>query len=288
MTRHIATHSLEQALEELERGAKVIAGGTDLMIHVRLAKLHGANPPDVLLDVTGIPELHRIDMQQDKPFVGAAVTFHQLETDETVKQVFPLLTQAAESVGSVQIRTLATIGGNVANASPGADGITALTALGAKAEIASLNGLRHAPLEELILGPNRTTLAPGELLVGFELNRMAEGSAQRFSKIGRRRAVVIARMNLALCLDRDLNDPRIVLGACFPTPRRLAEVENLLKSGDPGAELWENAGKMSAEQFSSACGWRESAIYKIPAMTKLVAGTLESVWSELGGPSVRR
>ena len=288
MTRFVAARKLEHALEEMERGAKVIAGGTDLMIHVRLAKLHGATPPKTLLDVTGVPELNRLEMDRDNPYIGAAVTFRRLETDEAVGRIYPLLTQAASTVGSVQIRTLATIGGNVANASPGADGMTALTALGAKAEIASIKGVRHSSLEKLIIGPNRTTLAPGELIIGFELNRMGKGCVQRFHKIGRRRAVVISRMNLAICLDNDLKDPRVVLGACFPTPRRLAEVESLLRSGDPGPKLWENAGKLTAEQFSSACGWRESAVYKIPAMTKLVAGTLESIWSEMGGPNVGR
>jgi xanthine dehydrogenase FAD-binding subunit len=283
MTRYVAATSIDHALDELAGGARILAGGTDLMVQMRRARSQGAVLPESLLDVTGLPELNRLEMDKDKPYVGAAVTIQRLERDETVRQHCPLLAQAAAVFGSVQIRTLATIGGNVANASPGADGLTALTALGARAEIVSLNGVRHVPLEELITGPNATTLAPGELVKGFELDRIAHGSVHRFQKIGRRRAVVIARMNLAICLDRDMIDPRVVLGACFPTPRRLTEVEKLFTSETPNLDICKEAGKIAAAEFSNACGWRESASYKLPAMSNLVAWTLQSAWAELGG-----
>lgn len=266
----------------MDRGGKVLAGGTDLMVHLRRLQLHGAGLPEHLVDVTAIPEMNRLDMDADKPFLGAAVTFRRLETDGTVARRYPLLAQGAASVGSVQIRTLATIGGNVANASPAADGLTALTALGARAEIASSSGVRHIPLEQLITGPNTTCLIPGELIVGFELDRPPEGSVQRFYKIGRRRAVVIARMNLAVSMDREMTDPRLVLGSCFPSPRRLTEVERLLASETPGPELWQEAGKMAAEQFVNVCGWRASAPYKVPAVANIVSRTLGSTWEELG------
>lgn len=281
-TTYLAARHLEEALLGLDRGAKVLAGGTDLMVHLRRSRLYGAGLPDKMVDVTGIPELNRLDLEADKPFLGAAVTFRRLETDKAVAKEFRLLAQGAATVGSVQIRNLATVGGNVANASPAADGLTALTALGASARIASLSGVRHLSLEELITGPNTTRLVPGELIVGFELDRPREGSVQRFYKIGRRRAVVIARMNLALSMDREMKDPRLVLGSCFPTPRRLTHVERLLASEPPGPKVWKEAGKMAAEQFVNACGWRASAPYKVPAVANLVFRTLESTWAELG------
>ncbi|MFH1116747.1 MAG: FAD binding domain-containing protein [Pseudomonadota bacterium] len=281
-TKYLAARNLAEALAGLDEGAKVLAGGTDLMVHVRRLRLCGAGMPEYLVDVTGVPELNRLDMDAHRPFLGAAVTFRGLETDETVAKRYPLLAQAAASVGSLQIRNLATIGGNAANASPAADGLTALAALGARAEIASSDGVRHIPLEQLIIGPNTTCLRPGDLIVGFELDRLPEGSAQRFCKVGRRRAVVIARMNLAVSIDGDMADPRLVLGSCFPSPRRLTEVERLLASGTPGPELWREAGKMAAGQFVEVCGRRESASYKVPAVAHLVSRTLESTWDELG------
>jgi CO/xanthine dehydrogenase FAD-binding subunit len=282
MSKYVAATNLEQALEGLAEGAKVLAGGTDLMVHIRRARLYGAWQPDFLLDVTGVPELQRLELHGDRPFVGAAVTFRRLETDDAVRRWYPMLAQAAATVGSVQIRNLATIGGNVANASPAADGLTALAALGARAEISSLNGVRYLSLEELITGPNTTSLNHGELIVGFELDRLPDGSVQLFHKIGRRRAVVIARMNLAVCMDRNMSDPRVVLGACFPSPRRLTAVEQLLVSGTPGRELWNEAGKMAADQFVTVCGWRVSAPYKVPTVAVLTAKALESAWTALG------
>jgi CO/xanthine dehydrogenase FAD-binding subunit len=89
-------------------------------------------------------------------------------------------------------------------------------------------------------------------------------------------------MNLAVCLDRDMTDPRVVLGSCFPSPRRLTSVERLLVSGTPGQELWKEAGKMAADQFVTVCGWRASAPYKVPAVANLMARALESAWASLG------
>ncbi len=282
MTEYITPANLEEALARLTPDATVIAGGTDLMIRVRRARLQGKEPPRTFLDVSGLRELNRLETDGDRPFIGAAVTFRRLETDAAVGRKLPLLSQAAATVGSVQVRTLATIGGNVANASPAADGVTALAALGAKAEIASPKGARFVLLEELITGPNSVSLDPGELIVGFNLDRMRKDSCQRFYKVGRRQTGIIARLNLAVSLDKALKEPRVVLGACFPSPRRLVDVEELLASGTPGSALWKQAGKIAADCFVNACGRRASAPYKIPAISRLVAGALESAWKETG------
>lgn len=283
MSRFVTARSLDQALGEMAEGARIVAGGTDLMVTLRQDRMAARDLPATLLDVTGVPELCSLDLSAERPFVGAAITFRRLETDPDVKLRYPLLAQAAATVGSVQIRNLATIGGNVANASPAADGVSALTALGARARIASSAGLRSSSLEDLIVAPNRTTLSPGELILGFELDRSTEGAGQVFEKIGRRQAVVIARMNVAVCLDRDLSEPRVVLGACFPSPRRLTQVEAVVASGSPGPDLWRQAGAAASEQFLSICGWRSSAPYKVPASAGLVALALASAWKEVGG-----
>jgi CO/xanthine dehydrogenase FAD-binding subunit len=283
MTEYLAPENLAHALEALADGATVIAGGTDLMLELRRLRLRGEEPPLWLVDVSRLPELNRLELDNERPFVGSAVTFGRLERDSQVRQRYPLLAETAASFGSPQIRSLATIGGNVANASPAADGVTALTALGARARIIAQQGVRHVPLEDLITGPNETSMAPGELIVGFDLEPPRGGEVQRFHKIGRRRAVVIARVNLAVRLRRDLAESRVVLGACFPSPRRLTEVEDLLASGSPGPRLWEEAGRIAADRFTTLCGWRPSSRYKVPGIARLVAATLESAWKEAGG-----
>ncbi len=283
MTEYLAAENLAHALEALAEGAMVIAGGTDLMLELRRLRLKGEEPPPRLVDVSRLPELNRLELDNDRPFVGSAVTFRRLERDEHVRQRYPLLADTAASFGSVQVRSLATIGGNVANASPAADGVTALTALGARARILSQQGVCHAPLEDLITGPNQTSMAPGELILGFDLETPGGAEVQRFHKIGRRRAVVIARVNLAVRLRRDLAESRVVLGACFPTPRRLTEVEDLLASGSPSPWLWKEAGRIAADRFTAVCGWRPSARYKVLGIAGLVAAALESAWKEAGG-----
>ena len=284
MTDYVIAETLGQALDFLgRRNARVIAGGTDLMIHLRPARATLQGLPGTLVDVTRLPELNRFEPDGSSPYLGATITFRRLETDPQVAKLFPVLAQAASTVGSLQIRQMATIGGNVANASPAADGMTALTALGAMVEIASPNGVREILLEDLIKGPNVTDLQPGELILGFRLSPTPDSNRQAFQKVGRRRAVVIARMNAAVCLDQDLSDPRVVLGACFPSPRRLKDVETMISAGTPGRELWDQAGKMAADQFVNVCGWRSSAPYKVPAVTRVISRALETAWNRTGG-----
>jgi CO/xanthine dehydrogenase FAD-binding subunit len=285
MSNFVMAQSLDQALEVLAGDeVKIIAGGTDFMIHLRKCRLSGEQTPDAILDVSRLDELKRLDPGADTPYIGAGVTFRTLESDPEVARHLPLLAQAAATVGSTQVRQTATIGGNVANASPAADGMTALTALGAKAEIASIEGKRFCPIEELITAPNKTTLEPREMILGFALDKLpAEGQA--FAKVGRRQAVSVARLNLAICLDLDLSDPRAVLGACFPSPRRLPDVEKIIKQGEPGHDLWQAAGHQAAQHFTDVCGWRSSAAYKVPAVTRVAARTLAQAWASLGGAS---
>ncbi|MFH1060178.1 MAG: FAD binding domain-containing protein [Pseudomonadota bacterium] len=283
MSRYLAPLSLAEALAAKAAGARVVAGGTDLMISLRHARLSGHDRPEVILDVTRLPELNRLDLTADRPFLGAAITFHRLETDPEVAARYPLLAQAASMVGSVQVRQTGTIGGNAANGSPAADGVSAITALGAVALVASPAGRREAPIGELITAPNRTSLAPDELILGFFLDRLPAGMGQAFSKVGRRQAVAIARLNLAAAVSADQAEARVSLGACFPSPRRLTAVEELVKSGVPGPDLWREAGRLAASTFTTVCGWRSSAVYKVEAITRVTARTLATAWAVAGG-----
>ena len=281
-TGYISPKELNQALDVLaEDGAKIVAGGTDLMVQLRKAGLAGSDMPQTFLDVSGIPELNRIELNGPRSFLGAAVTFRTLETDERIINRYPALAKAASTVGSVQIRNLATIGGNIANASPAADGLTVLAAYGAEAHVASVRNTRILPLEELITGPNKTVLEPDELILGFQWDGSFDPKGQLFVKVGRRKAMVIARLNAAVCLDRELNDPRVVLGACFPSPRRLTEIEALVRSKPPGPACFREAGKMAADTFVHVCGRRSSAPYKVPAISRVVSRALETAWSRV-------
>jgi CO/xanthine dehydrogenase FAD-binding subunit len=261
-----------------------VAGGTDLMVGLREGRLRGEPAPPLLVEVSRAEELRRLEPGAGRPFLGAGVTFRRLEADPGVAAVWPVLAQAAATVGSVQIRQRATIGGNAANASPAADGVAALAALGGVALVAGAGGERELPLGRLITGPYRTCLDPGEIIAGFFLDR-PPAAGQLFAKVGRRRAVAVSRLNLAVCLEPERADCRVVLGSCYPTPRRLERVEQALAAGSPGPELWAECGRLAAEDFVAVCGWRSSAAYKVPAIQRLTARTLERAWARLEAAS---
>lgn len=286
MTEYLIPESIQAATEALaDSQGLIMGGGTDLMIELRRARLKAEGGPVRIVDVTRIPELNKLDPDAEEPYIGAAVSYHHLATDPEVKALYPVLAQASASVGSLQIRQTGTLGGNVATGSPAGDGVCALAALGTRVELASAEGRRMLPLEEVITGPYRTAIRPEELIVGFHLDRLPENAGQYFHKVGRRQAVAVARLNIALVLDQDLSEPRIVLGSCFPSPRRLTEIEAMVIHGQPGPGLWAKAGETAAGEFVNVCGLRSSAEYKLPAIKRCLALALKRAWAEARGGS---
>jgi CO/xanthine dehydrogenase FAD-binding subunit len=182
-------------------------------------------------------------------------------------------------MGSVQVRRLATIGGNVGTASPAGDGITPLVACAAEARLFSKNGNRTLLVSDLISAPGRTRLAAGELIHSFSLEIPEQPNRFFFHKIMRRQAVAIARMNLAVQLalgpSGRIAAARLSAGAVFPTPRRLTAVEDSLVGQAPGKKLFEEAGRAAAQVMLQVSGRRPSMAYKVPALERLVAWGLE-------------
>ncbi len=171
-TRYLAARSLDEALDHLDRcgeKTRILAGGTDLMIALRSARREGRPLPETLLDVSGLPDCRTIRQEGARLILGSAVTFRTLENHPVIKQFLPLLSAAAARMGSVQVRRLATLGGNVGTASPAGDGITPLAACAAEVQLFSKNGSRTLPISDLISAPGRTRLAAGELIHSFAL-----------------------------------------------------------------------------------------------------------------------
>ncbi len=273
-----SARSLDEALDHLERygeGTRILAGGTDLMIALRSAYREGKAPPAFLLDVSELPDCRTIQFEGERLILGSAVPFQTLENDSTVRQFLPLLAAAAAQMGSVQVRRLATIGGNVGTASPAGDGITPLVALGAEVQIVSSNKTRTVALTDLITGPGRTGLEPEELIHSFTLKMPEQPRHFFFHKIMRRQAVAIARMNLAVQLALEptgrIASARLSAGAVFPTPRRLNEVEESLVGQVPEKKLFEEAGRTAAKVMLQVSSRRPSMAYKEPALERLVA-----------------
>ena len=237
--------SLGEALKLMEApGAKPLAGGTDLVIDLR----EGACEARVLVDLTRVKELDYIREEGGRIRIGAMTHHSEIVESDLIKARAPVLSEAASLVGSVQIRNLGTVGGNVCNASPGADTATPLLALGAEAKISSVKGDRTVPLSDFFTGPKRTSLEPGELLAELSFPTPPAGSGGAFQKLGRRKGCTLSLINIAAYVELDgdtCREARVAVGACAPTPVRITDVEGMLR----GRRLDDAA----IEEVSSAC-----------------------------------
>jgi CO/xanthine dehydrogenase FAD-binding subunit len=226
------------------KSAKPIAGGTDLLSELR----SGASNLCDLVDLGLIKELNYIREENGRINIGAMTTHGKIAASPLLKLKASVLCEAASLIGSVQIRNLATVGGNLCNASPGADTATPLLVLGAEAAIASKGKTRNVSLEELFIGPRKTSLISGELLIGISFPVLPKGSGGAFIKIGRRKGSTLSLINAAAYIEMKgiiCTDARVAIGACAPTPLRIKEVEAMIQGNVIDVKL--------IERISSAC-----------------------------------
>jgi carbon-monoxide dehydrogenase medium subunit/xanthine dehydrogenase FAD-binding subunit len=199
-----------------------------------------------------------------------------------LNQHFPLLVQAAASVGGPQIRNRGTVGGNISNASPAADVLPAVLALEGELELRSLaTGIRKLSISEAIAAPYRTLFRPDELLTGILLKKLPAETRTVFEKLGRRNAMARARMSLSIVLrmDRDekVSEVRIVPGAVMPVARRAQRAEEKLLGQKPMASLIESAVEALAEDMVDVTGRRWSTEYKVPVLKNIAKRLLKQL-----------
>lgn len=223
--RYETPTDLETALQLYAvEGSRIIAGGTD----VYPSSQQGHSPRN-LIDLTAIPALSGITLTDDMYRIGAATTWTEI-IKEDLPSAFDALKQAAREVGSVQIQNAGTIGGNICNASPAADGVPPLLALDAQVELVSAsNGTRVMALSDFILHVRKTSLADDEILSAVLIPKPSEGEKSAFEKLGSRRYLVISitmtAVNITLDEDGVIANAKIAVGACSPVAQRLPELE---------------------------------------------------------------
>jgi CO/xanthine dehydrogenase FAD-binding subunit len=249
---------------------KIIAGGTDLVISLR----KGEAQPQILIDVTRVPELRRIEEAEGKIRIGAAVTHGEIASSKLIQQYGKVLSDAASWVGSPQIRNLGTIGGNIVNASPAADTVPALMVLNASAKIISSRRVREIPLSELFQGPYQSSLNPDELLAQVSFPKLTSDFRTGFIRLARREAMAIARMSVAVVLrmtrvENRIEEVRISAGAVTPTPHRMWEAESILKGKTPDEGTMKKAAQGISEAMVQWSGVRPSTTYKAPVVEAL-------------------
>jgi carbon-monoxide dehydrogenase medium subunit len=275
---------VEEAVELLRTGnGKVLAGGTDLVI----ALGRGEVRPEFLVEVTRIPDLRGVGVDDRRVRVGAAVTFSELVADEFIGGRVPALAQAAAQVGSPQIRNAGTVGGNIANGSPAADVVVPLVALDARVTLASARGVREVPLEELLeAGPGEVKLAPDELITHISFPTPGPASRGSFVKLGRRNALAIARLSMAVVASVAptgvIEQVAIALGAVGPHPFRAREVEEMMVGQRYTEELRRAVIEALSSEVGRSLGTRPSAPYKREAVKGVAWEALERC---LGAPS---
>ncbi len=214
--RYEAPKTLEQAIALLAGAngkARVLAGGTDLLIQMR----SGRADPELVVDIKAVAELRAIVLDAGCYRVGAAVTCMELIENKAFAETWPGVVDGARYIGSIQVKGRATLGGNLCNASPAADGVPALIAAGAVACLAGPHGRREVPVADFATGPGKTLLAPGELLVSFLLPQRAPHSGDAYLRFTPRTemdiAVVGAAVNLTLDGKGVCSHARVSLGA---------------------------------------------------------------------------
>ena len=232
-------------LEKYEGKAKVIAGGTDLMVQMRGGRLS----PEFVLDIGGIEALNYIHYDERQGLtIGALAPIRSLERSPVLHQHFPILAQAASQLGSVAIRNIGTIGGNLCNAAPSAETAPALIALSSIARIVGPGGERSVLLEDFFVGPGKTTLGPAELLLGIQVPTPAPITKGIYLKHAQRGTIDLAMVGTAAVIqfspdDLTCNEVKIALGAVAPTPVRARLAEEIIK----GKKLDESIIERSAE-----------------------------------------
>jgi len=215
-----------------EPRAAVLAGGTDLMVHLRQPQRE--RRPPAVINLKRIPGLDGIDIGPTAIRLGALTTLAALTEHPVIGAEYPVLPFTARYMGSPAIRHLATVGGNLCNASPAADLSPVLLVLDAAVGIVGPAGSRRLSLDQFFRAPGQTALAPGELLAWIEFPRRHRGWTVRYERLDVRRAMDIAIVGVAVALRREgppLVEARLALGAVAPTPLRVPEAEAALVAG---------------------------------------------------------
>ncbi|MBE3580551.1 MAG: FAD binding domain-containing protein [Thermoanaerobacteraceae bacterium] len=227
--------------------ARIIAGGTDLMVDVKDKRLH----PRVLVDITRIPGVDLIAEEGDNIILGGGVTHARAASSELVREKLAALAEAAASVGSPQIRNVGTLAGNVVNAQPAADGAVALVALGAEAEIIGPGGTRRVPVEELYEGVGRSRVdSARELLWRFLVPKWGEGDASAFVRLSPRRALSLPMLNVAVRVqvrDGRCQRARVCLAPVAPRPFLCREAAEALVGEEVSRDRMLEAARIAAD-----------------------------------------
>jgi len=294
---YLRPQTLEEALSLLNqhgKKAKLIAGGTDVIVLIK----QKAMMPEVLISLRGIPGLDQIRYDGALK-IGAMVTHRDIEKSEVIRKEFSALTDAADVLGSIQIRNVATIGGNICTAAPSADTATPLLVLGTQLKIKSLSEERTVPIEGFFTGPGETILKKGEMLAELIIPKPLPNTGSAYWKLQRRLALDLPILGVSVLLSLDkgtvscsdmlcttspissilhtmekdeltCKEIRIALGVAAPTPMRALKAENLMRGKKISDELLEEVASTASVEAQPRDSIRGEAWYRKDLIRVLV------------------
>ncbi len=263
--------------------ACVFMGGTDVFVRMR----DGFLTPRLLIDVKRLPGMTAIAFNRRTGLtIGAGVGMNSLARHPAVVEYYPLLAEAIHSVASYQLRTRATMGGNLCNASPAADTAPAALVLGANLFLHGRHGERAVPIEEFFLGPGKSAMKPGEFLTRIQIPRMPKGAVGRYLKLGRNAHGDLAIVGVAVLgyPDRKAKSGfsfRIALASVAPTPIRAPAGERILSDSLLSPHAIEAAAIAAAETAKPISDVRSSAEYRRAMVKVLTRRAVTEVWKAL-------
>jgi carbon-monoxide dehydrogenase medium subunit len=266
--------------------AKVIAGGTDVMVDIKYKE-----EPGCLVNIKKLPGMTAIRENGGSLRIGALVTIHELELSPLVREKLPALWEAAHQFASLQIRNTATIGGNVCRASPSGETLAPLLVFEAKGKLVFSDGEKTEPFTSFFQGPGKSSLGTKGLLTEIEVPYPPAGSKSVYLKHAVRGPMDIAMVGVAVLITPDagknnIQDVRIGLGAVAPTPIRAAKAEALLRGKPLTAALLKEAAALAASESSPISDQRSSSEYRGWIVEALTRRGLEQTWKAATGKEV--
>lgn len=280
--------TIEEAVEKLEQwpDAKIISGGSDVLIKVREGRLAGSR----LVSIHRIPELKGISMDSEGTIIiGAATSFSEISSSAIVKEHMPILAFAVDQVGGPQIRNVGTIGGNICNGVTSADSGSTLLVLEGELELCSQAGTRRVSILDFYKGPGKTVRKEQELLTAIYIyKKNYDVFYGEYIKYGKRNAMEIATLGCALYLKLDENNTkieelRIGYGVAAPTPIRCYEAEKQLKGEPISEETREKIGQLVAKEVQPRTSWRASKEFRMQLIRELPKRAYDSILQQVSG-----
>lgn len=269
--------------------ARIISGGSDVLIKIREGRMAGTS----LVSIRDIEELKGIEKKDSGDiYIGAGTVFSHITADPIIQECVPVLGEAVDQVGGPQIRNIGTIGGNICNGAVSADSVPTVFSYNSLLHIANAEGGRVVPVREFYLGPGRVALKQGEVLMHVVIPRAEyEGYHGHYIKYSMRNAMDIATISCSVVSKVDqqagvIEDVRITFGVAAPVPYRCKKAEEALKGMKIEESLYEKTAQLIREEINPRDSWRASKAFRLQIGGEIAARALRRTVELAGGDRI--